>query len=406
MYKKNSFLIIFFALLSIFSLFKLYDHALTLATFEYGEWLINYQHGFVRRGLVGEIIYLFSIPFNNNIQITFFIIISFICLLYYFLNYIFIKDIKLNFIYYLIIFSPLFYIFFVVISKVGIRKEIILYIFYLLYLLHLSSKDFKLNKNWKFIFIFPLLLLNHEGVFFYLPYVILPLLFLVKKEDLKNLIFQIFTLMVFSILIMTLLYIYKGTSSHTIHICQSLGSYAPAKCDWWGPISALGLDLLKNIENKPLLFFYLSADYKTWLGFTFYILYGFVSFFIYLRFANVNYNNFIDRKKLFFLVYPTILGFSLPLFHIAEDWSRWFSIHFHLLAFLIFFLHRIKMVNFENNLKFNVINNYLFNKKIKNFIIVLILFYGISFQHHHFFFQGVKLEFTYYKIFKKIKRYF
>ena len=84
MYKKNSFLIIFFALLSIFSLLKLYDHALTLATFEYGEWLINYQHGFVRRGLVGEIIYLFSILFNNNIQITFFIIISFICLLYYF----------------------------------------------------------------------------------------------------------------------------------------------------------------------------------------------------------------------------------------------------------------------------------------------------------------------------------
>ena len=31
--------------------------------------------------------------------------------------------------------------------------------------------------------------------------------------------------------------------------------------------------LLKNIENKPLLFFYLSADYKTWAGFIFYILY-------------------------------------------------------------------------------------------------------------------------------------
>tara|TARA_B100001167_G_C16649932_1_gene248111 strand:- start:243 stop:437 length:195 start_codon:yes stop_codon:yes gene_type:complete len=64
------------------------------------------------------------------------------------------------------------------------------------------------------------------------------------------------------------------------------------------------------------------------------------------------------------------------------------------------------MINFENNLKFNKINNYLFNKKIKNFIIVLILFYGTSFHHHHFFFQGVKLEFTYYKIFKKIERYF
>ena len=406
MYKKNIFLIIFFAFLSIFSLIKLYDHAASLATFEYGEWLINYQYGFVRRGLVGEIIYLFSIIFNNNIQITFFIIISFICLIYYFLNYYFIKDIKFNFVYFLIIFSPLFYLFFVVISKIGIRKEIILYIFYLLYLLHLSSKNFKLKKNWKFIFAFPLLLFNHESAFFYLPYIILPLLFLIEKKDLKNLVFQIFTLIVLSSFIMILLYFNKGTLAHTINICLSLGNYAPTKCDWWGPIAALRLDLLKNIEGKSLSFFYLSANYKTWLGFLFYIFYGFISFFIYLRFVNVNYNNSIDGKKLFFLVYPAILGFSLPLFHIAEDWSRWFSIHFHLLAFLIFFLQRTKIVNFENDLKFIKINDYLIKKRKKFLFIILLLFYATSLHHHHFFFKGVKLEFTYYKIFKKIKRNF
>ena len=406
MYKKNFFLIIFFTFLSIFSLVKLYDHAATLATFEYGEWLINYQHGFVRRGLIGEIIYLFSNLFNNNIQITFFIILAFVCLIYYFLNYIFIKDIKHNFLYSLVIFSPLFYLFFVVISKVGIRKEIIFYIFYLLYLLHLSSKNFQLNKNWKFIFIFPLLLLNHESIFFYLPYVILPLLFLVKKEDLKNLIFQTFALIILSSFVMLFLYAYKGTEEHTINICQSLGNYAPIKCDWWGPIAALRLDLLKNIENQPLLFFYLSASYKTWLGFVFYILYGFIPFFIYLRFVNVSYSNLLINKEFLFFTYSAILGFSLPLFHIAEDWTRWFSIHFHLLAFLIFFLQKIKLVDFENNLKFNKISDYFFNPKIKKMFIILVLLYGTSFHHHHFFFQGVKLEFTYYKIFKKIKHNF
>ena len=404
MYKKNNFFLIFFVFLSIFSLTKLYDHATTFATFEYGEWLINYQHGFVRRGLIGEIIYLFSIIFNNNIQIAFFILLSIICLFYYFLNYFFIKDVKFNFIYYIIIFSPLFYFFFVVISKVGVRKEIILYIFYILYLLHLSSKNFNINKNWKFIFAFPFLLLNHEGIFFYLPYIILPLLFLVKKTDLKNLIFQTFILVIFSSFIMFLLYLNKGTPEHTNYICQSLGIYAPTKCAWWGPISALGHDLLKNIENEPLLFFYLSADYKTWLGFLFYISYGFASFFIYLKFINITKENLVNVKKLFFLTYPITLIFSLPLFHIAEDWSRWFSIHFHLLAFLIFFLHRIKAVNFESNLRFNEINIYL--KKIKFFFIVLLLFYATSFHHHHFFFQGVKLEFTYYKIYKKIRGIF
>ena len=60
MTKKNYFLQIFFIFLSLFSLFKLYDNSTNLDAWQYGEWLINYQYGFVRRGLVGEIIFLFS----------------------------------------------------------------------------------------------------------------------------------------------------------------------------------------------------------------------------------------------------------------------------------------------------------------------------------------------------------
>mgnify|MGYP001162371167 CR=1 FL=1 len=402
----RNFLQIFFILLSVFSLIKLYDHAINLETFQYGEWLINYQHGFVRRGLVGEIIYLFSSLFNNNIQLAFFIITSIFCLVYYFLNYSLIKKVKFNFIYYFIIFSPLFYIFFVVISKVGVRKEIILFIFYLLYLNHLSSNNFKLKQNWKFIFIFPILLFIHEGIFFYIPYIILPLFFIINKNDLKTLIFQTIGLVFFSSIIIILLYFNKGSSDHTLHICQSLGNYAPLKCDWWGPIAALGIEPLRNIENKPLLFFYLSADYKTWLGFLFYIFYGFIPIFLFLFLAKIKCEELLIKRKLFFLIYFLVIGFSLPLFHVAEDWSRWFSIHFHLLAFLIFFLQNRNLVTFKNNFDNNKINNFLVNKKIKKIFIVLLLFYGTCFHHHHFFFKDVKLELTYYKIFKNIKNNF
>ena len=162
MYKKNYFLISFFAVLSIFSLIKLYDNSVNLDTFGYGEWLINFQHGFVRRGIIGEAIYLFSSLFKENLQLSFFIILSLISLVYYYLNYSLLKKIKFDFIFYFLIFSPLFYVFFIIISKVGIRKEIILYIFYILYLLNLTSKSYNFKKNWKFIFIYPVLLLNHE----------------------------------------------------------------------------------------------------------------------------------------------------------------------------------------------------------------------------------------------------
>ena len=196
MAKKNSFLLFFFIFLSTFSLIKLFENLKNLDAWEYGEWLINYQAGFVRRGLPGEIIFQFSSLLENNIQLSFFIILSTICLLYYYLNYLFLKNIKLSFFNLFIIFSPLFYLFFVMINGVGIRKEILLYLFYLAYLINLSSKNFNINKIWKFLYIFPLILFAHEAMFFYLPYVLLPLLFVIKKDDYKNLIFHSLTLII------------------------------------------------------------------------------------------------------------------------------------------------------------------------------------------------------------------
>ena len=61
MAKKNYFLQIFFIFLSLFSLFKLYDNSVGHDAWQYGEWLINYQYGFVRRGASrGDYIFIFK----------------------------------------------------------------------------------------------------------------------------------------------------------------------------------------------------------------------------------------------------------------------------------------------------------------------------------------------------------
>ena len=91
MVKKNYFLIFFFVFLSTFSLLKIFNNVVNLDTYEYGEWLINYQSGFIRRGLSGEIIFQLSRLFNNNLQLTYFTILSIICLIFYRLNYILLK---------------------------------------------------------------------------------------------------------------------------------------------------------------------------------------------------------------------------------------------------------------------------------------------------------------------------
>ena len=156
MVKKNYFLLFFIVFLSTFSLLKVFNNAVNLDTYEYGEWLINYQSGFIRRGLSGEIIFQLSKIFNGNLQLAYFVILSSICLMFYRLNYILLKNIKFNFFTILVLFSPLLYFFFIIINGVGIRKEILLFLFYLWYLISISSKSFSQNSLWKFIFIFPL----------------------------------------------------------------------------------------------------------------------------------------------------------------------------------------------------------------------------------------------------------
>ncbi len=405
MAKKNYFLQFFFIFLTLFSLFKLFDNSMNRDAWQYGEWLINYQNGFIRRGLVGEIIFLFSNIFNNNIQIAFLIVLSAICIVYYYISYQFIKSIKLNFIHYIIIFSPLFYFFFVVISKVGVKKEILLYVFYIFYLINLTSKNYNLSKNWKYFSIYFLLLFNHELVFFYLPYLILPLLFLINKNNLRYFIIQIFFLLLLSSFIILILYNYKGNIDYTLAICDSLSIYAPMKCKWWGPIYALSHDLFININDEPNLFFYLTADFKTNFFFIFYILYGFIPIILCIIFSKVNFQSFIINKKIFVFFSIFIFLFSTPLYHVAEDWPRWFSIHFHLISIFIFYLYK-KNIIYSNFSEFNKFNHLFLGKNIKNIFLAILFFYATSLHHHHFFFKGVKLEFTYSKIFKKIQHFF
>jgi len=204
MYQKKYLIKTFFILLSIISIIRLYDNSTNLDAWQYGEWLINYQFGFVRRGLIGEIIYSSSLFFGNNIKISFIVIVSSVCLFFYYLNYILIKNIKFDKITLLIIFSPLFYFFFLIISKVGIKKEILLYIFYILFLLNVSKNNFSLNKAWKFIILFQFILLIHEGMYFYLPYIIIPLIILTDEKQIKILLLQAATLFIISSLTMIL----------------------------------------------------------------------------------------------------------------------------------------------------------------------------------------------------------
>ena len=109
----------------IFQVSKFYDFYSEYSAWQYVDWIINYQGGFVRRGLSGEI--LFKIHTLTNIKLDF-LIFLFVTLIYFFVLIFLIKLVKyveysqLNT---LIFLSPGFFLYPVMNSEVIGRKDIL-----------------------------------------------------------------------------------------------------------------------------------------------------------------------------------------------------------------------------------------------------------------------------------------
>ena len=96
------FLPIFFSLISIYAILNIFHSSISFDwTFE--DWLINYEGGFVRRGLSGEIISRISnffvgesrqFYFGIQIHFAYFYILSFLCSIFYVLLFNFLKKDK------------------------------------------------------------------------------------------------------------------------------------------------------------------------------------------------------------------------------------------------------------------------------------------------------------------------
>ena len=72
------------------------------------EWLINYEGGFTKRGIIGQLIIEFSRIFNFNLRFSIFLMQSITCTIYFVLIFNLIKNLKSERIIILSIFTPIF----------------------------------------------------------------------------------------------------------------------------------------------------------------------------------------------------------------------------------------------------------------------------------------------------------
>ena len=125
--KLNNYLLIYLLILLSFSIFFLFIKHQVGNDSTISEWFINYEGGFTKRGLVGQLAIELSRFFQTNLRWIIFLLQSLVCTIYFFLLYIMLKDLKFERVIILSIFTPIFILYPVSEIEVLARKEIIIF---------------------------------------------------------------------------------------------------------------------------------------------------------------------------------------------------------------------------------------------------------------------------------------
>ena len=387
---NKNYLIPIFLIITLHSILSVFHSSLTF-DWTFQDWMINYEGGFVRRGLSGEVITTISNfffyekkQFYHGIQIhlVYFYIVSIFCFFYYLFLYLFFKNEKLNLEKLFIILSPLSLPFLIYNPGAAGRKEILLFILFIsfvYFIKYLKKKELLLITT---TILFVPLFLIHEGLIFFISSFLILYILEIKPENKKIVIPIVLFAILLSITIFVLSVIFKGNSYQVEQICSSLSSYSIKDCSG---LSAIGM--LSDTHT-------LSSEFEVlWTraftdGYIFYYpIFASISFFALIKYSSRYYFNVSINDKIYsfnFIVIAIIYFLnSLPLYIFTHDWGRWLNISYILLMITFFHLKKVNKIYLKNTevLKTNQ-SDYNIFKKI--FFFVVLIFYGFGINVSYF----------------------
>jgi len=361
MLSTKNFLILVILGSFFFVIIKFYSFYTEYSGMQYADWLINYQGGLVRRGLIGEVLFKFHKIFLIDLDLLIFI---FVVLLYSIFTYYLLRSlkyIKSSYENLLIILSPGFFLYPVMNSQVVGRKEIF-FISLFSSLIFLEKKIHQKLLLPIFIISIVILSLSHSGFVFYVPY-FLVLYFLIKSN--RELIFNLLDFFIFIFVMVCLIFFiqfFNGTQLHIEKICESVSEFASKNCGQDDQISFLD-NTIKNYFFEKFLDFKLLKNYL--LIYTISIF--FVFFFISLKLLDATYTSkfYLFKKFNPFFVICTLFIFTLPVYILTLDWGRYIYISYSITFFLYIYCLKNKILNFNylnffNRVKFNKISLIIF----------------------------------------------
>ena len=372
--KFNSLFFLFITFIFLTAVFWLYQKHTVSNDSTISEWIINYQGAFTRRGIIGEICFQIADFFDLSLRFIIFLFQAFLYLIYSILVYYFIKGVPKNTLTIIAIISPLFLLYPIAEIEVLARKEIFIFIGFIMFL-NLSNNRYSKNVPLIYIFfIFPILCLIWEPFVFFFFFVTYIILLNNNKDSLKIITLKIF--LSFSSSILTIIIILLNTISVDEHLlmvntlmerfgeacymsCSMLGYKTSIKAQYAAVFDLLSFEVIFRYSLIVLIGFsaLLILTYNTKLKDK-------------LFFLDSQIFKLVNSKNLF-LTFIILLLPSLMLAASMTDWGRVVNMAytFSILTYIYLIKNKLIVVK-ERILVFD--NFYIYKKKF--FILLVIIF--------------------------------
>ena len=336
--------------------------------FEYSDWLINYQGGFTRRGLFGEILFILHKVSGLGLDLILYLGVTAMYFVFFLFLYKILKKSDLNFLNTLILFSPLSFTYLALNKTLAGRKEILLFFLLVVFFYNLKNIKFENIKYW-IIFILTVSSLTHFGFIFYSPFLILSFIYLYPEKKFKDLFIQILPIL-FSGLLIVLFTFYSTIYSkpEIFEICESIKNFVK-NCPTETYIDVLNYSI-SDIRA-------INISYAGNYYFIKYLIYFILSFTpIIIALINLRNNKNYKIKKLFIFLSISIIC-TIPVFYLGVDYGRYLNWQYMFVLLLYLHLINFKFLKQDNK-------NYFFDSKIpKQMLYVIIFIYGFTWSVPH-----------------------
>ena len=352
----NKYLNLYISILFVFSVFYLNGKYNVGNDPTVSEWLINYEGGFIKRGLIGQFTIYISKLFDLSLRSSILFFQILIIGIYYLLLINFFKKIKFSKIILLSIFTPIFLLYPVAEIEVLGRKEVFIFSFFLIYLTFNNFREKILYK----IFILPLLMLIWEPVIFFFTF----WLIIDYMEDVFNLNYGSLFKYLSTFLPAIFLGIYMALNPISENDHQNMALFLKDNFNENCYMSCALLLSKSSIYDQFQSNFGLY-NFEIILRYLLIILIGFGPLFILIKFSQFKK---LNNKIFLLLIVPPIF----VIFMMMSDWGRVVNIFYTFSIISFLYLYKKKLLTIDNRIE-KIFFTKLLNKK-KFFIFFFIIF--------------------------------